>query len=220
MRFGTKRIGLFQLFGIRVRLDASWFIIAALVAWSLATGAFPSLYPRLTPRVYWLMGVVGTIGLLLSIVIHEFFHALVARRHQISIRGITLFIFGGVAEMGVEPTNARAELTMAAAGPVASIVLALLGQGVSGIARGSWPVPVTGVITYLAMINGALAVFNLLPAFPLDGGRIFRAALWIWKKDLAWATRIAWSPTSTSTIIASSPWWRVNDCSGASRSRR
>jgi Zn-dependent protease len=165
--------------------------VAALIAWSLATGVFPSLYPHLTPGVYWLMGVAGTIGLFLSIIVHEFFHAMVARRNQIPIRGITLFIFGGVAEMGAEPASARAELRMAAAGPLASVAIALLGLGLSSAVRGTWPTSVTGVISYLAMLNGVLAAFNLLPAFPLDGGRIFRAALWKWKNDLRWATHIA-----------------------------
>ncbi len=187
----TTRIDLFKLFGIQLRLDVSWFIVATLVVWSLATGVFPSLYPNLTTGVYWVMGVVGTIGLFASIVVHEFFHALVARRNQIPMRGITLFIFGGVAEMGAEPPAPRAELSMSAAGPAASIAISLLGFWITHAARGVWPVPVTGVIHYLALLNAVLAGFNLLPAFPLDGGRMFRAALWQWKNDLRWATRVA-----------------------------
>jgi len=185
------RITLFRLFGIPVRLDASWFVVVALIAWSLATGAFPALYPNLPLETYWLMGIAGTIGLFASIVVHEFFHALVARRHAIPMQGITLFIFGGVAEMGDEPTTARAELAMAAAGPIASIVLCLMALGVGAAARGVWPVPVAGVISYVGMLNGVLAVFNLLPAFPLDGGRVLRAALWTRKKDLRRATETA-----------------------------
>lgn len=188
--FGT-RIELFKLFGIPLRLDTSWFIVAALVVWSLATGAFPYMRPGLSPATYWVMGAAGAIGLFTSIVIHEFFHALVARRNQIPMRGITLFVFGGVAEMGAEPASAGAELRMAAAGPLASIALALIGFGVSDAVRGLWSAPVVMVIEYLALLNGVLAGFNLLPAFPLDGGRIFRAALWTWKKNLAWATRVA-----------------------------
>ncbi|HEU5260468.1 MAG TPA: site-2 protease family protein [Gemmatimonadales bacterium] len=188
--FGA-RIELFRLFGIPIRLDVSWFIVAGLVVWSLATGAFPSLHPGLTPATYWAMAAAGTLGLFASIVVHEFFHAMVARRNRIPMRGITLFIFGGVAEMGAEPTSARAELGMAAAGPLASIAIALLGFWISGLARGFWPAPIVAVIRYLAVLNGVLAAFNLLPAFPLDGGRIFRAALWKWKGNLAWATRIA-----------------------------
>src|SRR5690349_13108453 len=102
------------------------------------------------------------------------------RRNQIPMRGITLFVFGGVAEMAAEPASARAELRMAAAGPAASIVIAVAGFGLSDAVRGFWPAPVVLVIEYLALLNGVLAGFNLLPAFPLDGGRIFRAALWTW----------------------------------------
>ncbi|HYL55200.1 MAG TPA: site-2 protease family protein [Gemmatimonadales bacterium] len=198
--FGTP-IELFKLFGIPIRLDASWFIVAALVVWSLATGAFPYMEPGLAPPTYWLMGAAGAIGLFASIVVHEFFHARVARRNQIPMRGITLFVFGGVAEMGAEPGSARAELRMAAAGPLASIAIALLGFGVSDAMRGFWPAPVVLVIEYLALLNGVLAAFNLLPAFPLDGGRIFRAALWTWKKDLAWATRVASRTGSAFSIV-------------------
>jgi Zn-dependent protease/predicted transcriptional regulator len=198
--FGT-RIELFKLFGIPIRLDTSWFIVAALVVWSLATGAFPYMRPGLAPATYWAMGAAGAIGLFASIVIHEFFHAMVARRNQIPMRGITLFVFGGVAEMGAEPASARAELRMAAAGPLASIAIALVGFGVSDAVRGVWPAPVVLVIEYLALLNGVLAGFNLLPAFPLDGGRIFRAALWTWKKDLAWATRVASRTGSGFSVV-------------------
>jgi len=188
--FGT-RIELFKLFGIPIRLDPSWLIVAVLIVWSLATGVFPYMRPGLAPSIYWLMGATGALGLFVSIVIHEWLHALVARRNQIPMRGITLFVFGGVAEMAAEPASARAELRMAAAGPAASIVIAVAGFGLSDAVRGFWPAPVVLVIEYLALLNGVLAGFNLLPAFPLDGGRIFRAALWTWKKDLAWATRVA-----------------------------
>ena len=198
--FGT-RIELFKLFGIPLRLDTSWFIVAALIVWSLATGAFPYMHPGLSPGTYWVMGAAGAIGLFTSIVIHEFFHAMVARRNQIPMRGITLFIFGGVAEMGAEPASARAELRMAAAGPLASIALALIGFGLSDAVRGLWPAPVVMVIEYLALLNGVLAGFNLLPAFPLDGGRMFRAALWTWKKDLAWATRVASGTGSAFSLM-------------------
>ncbi len=198
--FGT-RIELFKLFGIPIRLDTSWFIVAALVVWSLATGAFPYMLPGLSPATYWVMGAAGAVGLFSSIVVHEFFHAMVARRNQIPMRGITLFVFGGVAEMGAEPASARAELRMAVAGPLASIALALIGFGTSDAVRGVWPAPVVLVIEYLALLNGVLAGFNLLPAFPLDGGRIFRAALWTWKKDLGWATRIA-SRTGSGFSVA------------------
>ncbi|PYO44488.1 MAG: site-2 protease family protein [Gemmatimonadetes bacterium] len=186
-----KRIDLFRVFGFPVRLDVSWFIVAALIAWSLAVGLFPARYPGLPSGTYWAMGIVGSIALFASIIAHEFSHALVARRHGIPIRGITLFIFGGVSEMTEEPPNARAELLMAAAGPLASVVIAAVSAAIASLGRAAWPVEVTGVVAYLAFINLVLAGFNLLPAFPLDGGRIFRALLWKWKGDWRWATRVA-----------------------------
>ncbi|HYL22745.1 MAG TPA: site-2 protease family protein [Gemmatimonadales bacterium] len=196
-----RPVELFRLFGIPVRLDASWFIVAVLVLWSLATGAFPYLHPGFAAGAYWAMAAGGTLGLFGSIVIHESFHAMVARRQHIPMRGITLFVFGGVAEMGGEPASARAELLMAAAGPIASLGIALFGFGLSDLTRNVWPVSVVVVIEYVALLNVVLAGFNLLPAFPLDGGRIFRAALWSWKGDLSWATRIA-SRAGTGFSIA------------------
>jgi Zn-dependent protease len=143
-------------------------------------------------QIYWIMGTLGAIGLFLSIVFHEMAHSLVARRFGMPIKGITLFLFGGVAEMKGEPPSAKAEFMMALAGPLSSIILAAVFYGLSQIAKNAgWPEPVYGVIRYLAWINAILAAFNLIPAFPLDGGRMLRAALWGWKKNLRWATRVA-----------------------------
>jgi Zn-dependent protease/CBS domain-containing protein len=178
-----KRVKLFTLFGFEVRIDLSWVIIAVLVVWSLATYVFPSGYKNLQVQTYWLMGVAGAIGLFLSIIFHEMFHSLVARRFGIPMKGITLFIFGGVSEMGEEPTSAKAEFLMAIVGPLSSIHM----QGL----RSGWPESVNGVVEYLAYINGLLAAFNLLPAFPLDGGRALRAILWGLGKNLRWATRVS-----------------------------
>jgi Zn-dependent protease/predicted transcriptional regulator len=138
------------------------------------------------------MGIIGTLGLFLSVVIHEFSHSLVARRLGLPMKGITLFLFGGVAEMTEEPPNARTEFLMALAGPVASLLLGGILYGVTVLgAAGGWPAPVIGVLSYLWVINLVLAAFNLAPAFPLDGGRILRSVLWGYSKRLAWATRIA-----------------------------
>jgi Zn-dependent protease len=187
-----RRIKLFKLFGFEVRIDLSWVMIAVLVAWSLAVGFFPFRHKYLSVQTYWGMGVVGAIGFFLSVIIHEMFHSLVARKLGIPMKGITLFIFGGVSEMGEEPPNAKAEFLMAMAGPLSSIALALACYGIYILGvRGGWPVPVSGVVEYLAYINSLLAAFNLLPAFPLDGGRMLRAVLWAFKKNLRWATRIA-----------------------------
>lgn len=127
-----------------------------------------------------------------SIVFHEMSHAAVAQRFGMPIRGITLFIFGGVAEMHSEPTSALSEFLMALAGPVASAVLGLLFFLLFGfLASSQGPAAVAGVLWYLSYLNRTLAVFNLVPAFPLDGGRMLRAALWGWRNDLIWATSIA-----------------------------
>jgi Zn-dependent protease len=184
----TRRIDLFTILGFRVGLDLSWFIIAVLVTWSLATGYFPGVLPGIDAQAAWWLGAAGALGLFASILLHEFAHAIVARRFDIRIRGITLFIFGGVAEMEDEPPDARSEFFMAAAGPVMSFALAALFWVVAGLFPGGLAGALFG---YLALINLVLAIFNLVPAFPLDGGRIFRAAMWGWTGDYARATRIA-----------------------------
>lgn len=187
-----RRIDLFNVFGFAIRIDLSWFIVAVLVAWSLATGLFPFYYQGLSPTTYWWMGIAGALGLFVSVVLHELSHALVARRYGLAMKGITLFIFGGVAEMEDEPPSPKAEFMVAIAGPIASTLIAI---GLFGLHRvgqfSAWPVAVNGVIEYLAIINGVLVAFNLVPAFPLDGGRVLRSALWRWKDNLRWATRIA-----------------------------
>lgn len=173
-------------------MDASWLLLAVLIAWTLAGSVFPGVTPGLTSAHYWVMAVFATAGLLMSIIFHEMAHSLVARHYGLPIRGITLFIFGGVAEMTAEPNHPRDELLMAAAGPAASLLLAAMCYALLvGVAAWGAPAIVAGVVWYLALINFVLALFNLVPAFPLDGGRILRAALWSWRGDLVWATRIA-----------------------------
>jgi len=187
-----RTITLFRLFGFRVRIDLSWFLIAALVTWSLAVGAFPLYYEDLATTTYWWMGIGGALALFVSIVVHELCHSLAARRFGMEMRGITLFVFGGVAEMSEEPPNAAAEFVMALAGPASSIALGGIVLALHHLGRqAGWPVPLTGVLSYMGLINLVLAAFNLLPAFPLDGGRVFRAALWAWRGNLRWATRVA-----------------------------
>ena len=186
-----KRFDLFRLGGIPIRLDLSWFFIALLITWSLATAVFPNALPGQATHLYWAMGVAGALGLFASIIVHELAHPFVARRTGTHIGGITLFIFGGVAEMADEPPSARAEFLMAGAGPLASLVIALLCGGVAFIARDALPTSLLSIVEYLATINLLLALFNLVPAFPLDGGRILRAGIWHWRRDLRAATRIA-----------------------------
>ena len=187
-----KRLTIFRLLGFDVKLHISWAIIAVLIAWSLAKGFFPLYYPDLSPAVHWWMGVGGALGLFVSIILHELAHSVVAKKYGIRIRGITLFIFGGVAEMEQEPASAGVELRMAIAGPITSMVLgtAFYSLSVAGKAH-AWPVLLTGVLLYLGWINWILALFNLVPAFPLDGGRVLRAYLWSRYGSLRKATRTA-----------------------------
>jgi Zn-dependent protease/CBS domain-containing protein len=187
-----KRFKLFKLFGFEVGIDLSWIIIAVLIAWSLSTGFFPFRFKNLSIQTYWIMGIIGAVGLFFSIIAHEFCHSLVARKSGMPMKGITLFIFGGVAEMGDEPPSAKAEFLIAVVGPLSSIAIAVIFYGIyrMGVA-GDWSPAFNGVVAYLAMINGLLAVFNLVPAFPLDGGRILRSVLWGWKGNLRWSTRIS-----------------------------
>src|SRR3546814_208582 len=132
------------------------------------------------------MAIVGALGLFFSIIFHEFAHSLVARRYGLPISGITLFLFGGVAHMSEEPSGPKVEFMMAVAGPIASFLLAFIFYLLySGTAAVGWTV-VGAVLGYLAVINLVLAIFNLVPAFPLDGGRMLRAALWGWKGNLRW----------------------------------
>ena len=187
-----RGIHLFTLFGFEVKLDLSWLLLALLISWSLGAGWFPARYPELSGHAYAWMGVSVAIGVFFSIVFHEFSHSIVARFYGMPIRGITLFIFGGVAEMESEPPNPKAEFLMAIAGPISSFLLAAILWGTAAIAEdATWPQPVTGVLSTLAVINFTVAVFNLAPAFPLDGGRVLRAALWHWRRDLHEATFIS-----------------------------
>lgn len=187
-----KRITLFKLLGFAVRVDLSWTIIAVLITWSLAKGFFPVYYKDLSQTTYWYMGVAGALGLFVSIIVHELSHSLVARRYGMMMRGITLFIFGGVAEMEEEPPSAKAEFLMAIAGPLVSFGLAVGFSSMAELGKHiGWPVPVIGVWGYLGLMNRILAIFNLIPAFPLDGGRVLRAVLWRWKGNLKQATRTA-----------------------------
>ncbi|UPT77695.1 site-2 protease family protein [Sulfurovum sp. XGS-02] len=187
-----RKIALFKLLGFTVSLDVSWGIILFLVVWSLSKGFFPSYFPGLSPQTYWWMGVIGAIGLFISIIIHEFSHALIARKYGLKIKGITLFIFGGVAEMQDEPSTPKSEFFMAIAGPIASFTLSIIFSGLAQAAETmKFSVPVVALLGYLSTINLLVAIFNLIPAFPTDGGRVLRSFLWWIKGDIHWGTQIA-----------------------------
>lgn len=178
-----------RILGIPVGLHLSWFLIFGLMTWSLALGYFPPEYPGLPTAGYWLLGAVTSLLLFGSVLVHELAHSIVALRHKVPVRGITLFIFGGVAQMGSEPPSAGAEFRIAIAGPLASLALAIgfgglwvLDQGLPYLAAPSM---------WLMRINLILAVFNLIPGFPLDGGRVLRAAIWKFTGSFQQATRAA-----------------------------
>jgi len=186
-----RRIPLFSILGFRVGIDFSWFLLAILITWSLAEGVFTQEQYAFDATTRWIMGVVGALGLFASIVLHELGHAVAARTQGVEMKGITLFIFGGVAEMTDEPPTPTAEFIVAIAGPIVSVVLggAMLGASALALAL-EWPASFRAVVFYLGYINLILVVFNMIPAFPLDGGRVLRAVVWRSTGSLKKATRI------------------------------
>jgi Zn-dependent protease len=185
----TQRISLGRILGIPIGLDLTWFLIFALLTWTLATNYFPAEFKDWSPGEYWVVGAATAIMLFVSVVLHELGHSILALRYKVPVRNITLYVFGGVAEIATEPPSAVAEFWIAIAGPAVSFALAalfrLLEPAVGALA------PVLAVARYLAYINGTLALFNLIPGFPLDGGRVFRAIVWATTGNLRRATVIA-----------------------------
>lgn len=190
-----KGIKLFRVFGIDISLDLSWFIVFFLFSWSLARGYFPANYPFFSARTYWIMGAMSSLLLFVTVLLHELSHSVVANYNGLNIRGIKLFIFGGVAQLSREPDNARVEFDIAVAGPICSLILHfLLGNIAILLSRISFlgeHNPIVIILSYLAYINLFLALVNLIPAYPLDGGRILRAFLWARSGDLKRSTGIA-----------------------------
>jgi Zn-dependent protease len=187
-----RQLTLLNIFGIDIKIDVSWLFLAVLISWSLATGYFPAMYVGLEGATYWRMGILGMVGLALSIILHELAHSLVAMSYGLRIRAITLFIFGGIAELEAEPKSAKSEFLIAIAGPIMSGILALLSYGLAtSLEAAGFPLSLYGVCAYLAMLNSVLAIFNMVPGFPLDGGRVLRAVLWHLNGDLIRATRTA-----------------------------
>jgi len=184
-----QTISLGRVFGIPIGLDYSWFLVFGLLTWTLAVSYYPGEFQNWPTAEYWIVGVVTTIMLFASVLLHELGHSLIAERYKIPVRSITLFIFGGVAQIGGEPPSAVAEFWIAIAGPGVSLALAvlfgLLQLVVSGVA------PLLALVKYLAYMNGSLFLFNLIPGFPLDGGRVLRAIVWGFTRNLQRATLIA-----------------------------
>jgi len=177
-----------RVMGIPIYLHFSWLIIFGLIVWTLSTGYFPAHYPDLPATSYWAKGLVASLLFFVSILLHELGHAAVALLNGLRTRSISLFIFGGVAQLEKDPKDGRAEFWMAAAGPLVSLMLAGLFYGAAFL---PFVGPATAAVArYLALINLILALFNLVPAFPMDGGRLLRGALWE-SLGKARATRIA-----------------------------
>jgi len=193
-----KSFTIFRVAGINIRIDLSWFFIAILLSWSLALEYFPYYYPHLLPATYWAMGIIGMLGLFICILLHELGHAMVAKYYQLPISQITLFIFGGMAEIKKEPPSPKIEFYVSIAGPIVSLLLAGALIVVTNLGTSlDWPLAFLAVTRYLATVNALLVLFNLIPAFPLDGGRVLRAILWAWKKNLRWAMNVSSTLGST-----------------------
>ncbi|MCE5313955.1 MAG: site-2 protease family protein [Armatimonadota bacterium] len=187
---GQIKIG--RVLGFEISIDWSWLLIFFLVVYTLASGYFPRFYPELNVATNWGMGVLAALLLFASVLVHELSHSVVSRRYGTEVSGITLFLFGGVSQMTDEPKSAREEFWMAIVGPVMSFALAGLFYVLGGIGEATrWPVPIVAVLGYLAFINLLLGVFNLVPGFPLDGGRVLRSMIWGATNDLARATQWA-----------------------------
>ncbi|HXF97139.1 MAG TPA: site-2 protease family protein [Gaiellaceae bacterium] len=183
----TFRLG--RVAGVEIGLNWSWLVVFALIVWSLTAGVFPDQNPGLADSTYLAMGVVAAVLFFASILLHELGHALQARREGMEIEGITLWLFGGVATFRGMFPSAGAEFRIAIAGPLVSLALGVLFSALAPLSE--LPAAVDGVTAWLGYINLALLVFNLLPALPLDGGRVLRALLWQARGDFGWATRIA-----------------------------
>jgi Zn-dependent protease/CBS domain-containing protein len=193
---GTFRIG--KIAGIDIDIHVSWIIILVLLTVSLATGWFPQLYPRWAPATYWITSFIASLLLFVSVLVHELAHSLVARRRGLPVKSITLFIFGGVSNIEREPPSPGIEFQMAFVGPLTSIVIGVVCFLLQVPLRSSNS-PLEGILFYLAVTNVLLGVFNLVPGFPLDGGRVLHSIVWRLSGNLRQATRVA---ALTGQVIA------------------
>ncbi|MDZ7727547.1 MAG: site-2 protease family protein [Dehalococcoidia bacterium] len=176
--------------GIAIEVHPSWLLIFAVLSWSLAEGVFPNQYEDWSTTTYWVLGIIAALLLFVTVLVHELAHAVVAIRRGLPVPKITLFIFGGVSHMARQPRTAGEEFFIAGAGPLTSLVLAVL-TGLAAWLMAGVIDQVSAVLAYLALVNFALAVFNILPGFPLDGGRVFRSIAWKKTGSFRKATRVA-----------------------------
>ncbi len=184
----TFRLG--KVAGIEIGIHYTWLLAFVLITWTLAVGFFPDAFPGSSQVVYWVTGAVAAVFLFVSVLVHELAHSLVARSKGLTVQGITLFIFGGVSSLTEESRSAGEEFAVSIVGPLTSLGLAAVFGGAYLSSKGH-PSPVSALLGYLTLTNGMLGLFNLLPGFPLDGGRVLRAAIWGATGSLYRATRIA-----------------------------
>lgn len=187
---GSIRLG--KVLDFEIRLDYSWFVIFFLLSFTLARWVFPGPLYGIDPGVSWVLGIIAALLLFASVLVHELSHSVMARRYGIEVAGITLFIFGGVAQIKGEPKEPKEEFFIAGIGPVVSVVIGVFFfvLTVAAATAGLWR-EMVAVLHYLGMINIILAVFNMIPGFPLDGGRILRSVIWHFTGSLQKATRWA-----------------------------
>ncbi len=188
-----RRVTLFHFFGFPVKADGSWLFLSVLICWTLINKAFPLDYPGHSPQTYQMMGFASICGIFASIIAHEVAHAVIAEYYHMPIESITLFIFGGVAVMKGDPSHPKGEFLMAIAGPIMSALMGLFFWAAKALVQMYFPDATAAwqVLGYLGGLNMLIAVFNIVPAFPLDGGRALRAVIWKMKDNLVLATRIA-----------------------------
>jgi len=184
----SLRLG--RIAGIEIGIHYSWLLAFILIAWSLAQGFFPEYYPGWSLTTYWITGVLAALFLFVSVLVHELAHSLVAIARGLPVRGITLFIFGGVSSIEGEPEKPKVEFVISAVGPLASLALAGIFWGLHQVV-GEQDSPLAAMLFYLAFVNALIAGFNLLPGFPLDGGRVLRSIIWGATGNLTKATNIA-----------------------------
>jgi len=192
-------INAFSLGGIRIRIDQTWFIAFLLFGWTLSTGYFPLQVPDHSAFAYWLAGTLSSLGLFACVLVHELSHCVVARRFGVEVRQITLFIFGGVSEMSQSTSTPKVEFLTAIAGPLSSFGLGLVFMAMAVGLRSSLDRIIVEMLHYLYYVNFLLAAFNLIPGFPLDGGRVLRSYLWHRSGDLTKATK---SVTRVGELVA------------------
>lgn len=200
-----------RIAGFDIRVHYSWLFIFALLTWSLAAGVFPGAFPGWAPLTYWGIAVLASLLLFGAVLLHEISHALVARARGLPVHSITLFIFGGVTETAGEAATPGVEFWMALVGPLTSLLLSGLCFGLAVLAAAAGASePLFALLGYLAWVNLTLAVFNLIPGFPLDGGRVLRALLWALRRDRRWATRVAaWVGTLCGYLFILGGLWIV-----------